>query len=249
MIKTRKLCLGALALLLGSFGASAQTDYVLTFQGTVGNDTNAYANSGDAFSGTFTLNSPVDIGGAPGTTYQATISGPADDSFLDSTTTGIHLTTTGESGTAPDTGATVTILSDYAGYGHPPTPIYGYQFVSDDDLAPSSYQPGYEFWQLTVVLESTNSFVAPTGTLADLGNFDIGDFNTTTFTLTLEQASYNGMTFTGYVPAAYEGGTITSYNIQKTATATPEPATWMLLVAGLVAIGGWSRGRDVIGRH
>jgi hypothetical protein len=244
MINVRKIMFGSLALFLGTVAASAQT-YTLTLNGTVTGSSGAYANPGDAFNSTFTLRSPVQMTSPPMSSFLATASAPGDDPFQDTTTTGTHTTTTGESGTAPDGAAAVTIFSGYAGFGHPPTTIYGYQFNSDaDEVAPATYQPGYEFWQMTVDLESTDSFVAPTGTLADLGNFPVSDFNyVNSFSLTLEQATYSGMTFTGYTAVATESGTVTSYTIQS--ASTPEPATWALFLVGAMVIGAAVRGRRI----
>jgi hypothetical protein len=233
-------------LVLGSGAASAQTIYTLTFAGAVTQSTDAYANAGDGFTGTFTLQSPVAGFGAPGNYFDATASAPSDDPFQDTTTTGVHSTSTGQSGTSPDAAADVAIFSGYVGYGHPSTPFYGYQFNSGE-VAPSTYQPGYEFWQMTITLESTNSLVAPTGMLGDLGNFPVSDFDYgNSFTLTLEQASYSGMTFTGYVPVATETGVITSYAIKQ--TTAPEPATWALLLAGLTLVILQMRGTRAVRR-
>lgn len=236
MINLRKMLLGGIALLLGMAAASAQTTYTLTLTGTVTSTSAAYANDGDGFTSTFKLRSPVETATPPMSNFQATTFAAGDDPFQDTTTTGTHTTTTGESGTAVDDDATVTIFSGYAGYGHPPTTIYGYQFNSGE-VAPSTYSPGYEFWQMTVDLESTNSLVAPTGNLSDLGNFNVSNFNyVNSFSLTLEQATYSGMVFTGYVPVATESGVVNSYTIQS--VTTPEPATWALLLAGMMIGGG-----------
>ncbi len=220
-------------LMLGSVAAPAQTVYTVTLNGSFTQSTDAYANAGDAFAATFTLHSPVAGPGSPGNYFDATGSAPGDDPFQDTTTTGAHSTTTGESGMSPDTAADVVIFSGYVGSGHPATPIYGYQF--DSGLAaPSSYQPGDEFWEMTVKLESYSSLVAPTGTLADLGNFPVKDFDVNSFTLTLEQVTSAGSTFS-YVPVATESGVINSYAIKQ--TAAPEPATWVLLLAGVALVG------------